>query len=127
MDLTIILPVHNEADVIESVVIRVEKLLSARQIKYEILCIENGSKDNSWDIIKKLAKNISSVKNYQSKQGWGNAVRKGIQLARGRLCCYMVSDWQMDPRYIIKLLDVYAEHQKDSDKSESRNHGLLYS
>lgn len=102
-DLSIILPAHNEELNIVRVVETLEKALRKTNITYEIICVENGSTDNTLLILKQLAKKNAKVSVVQSSAGWGNAVRTGFMHARGNYICYSVSDGQVDLSIIPQL------------------------
>ena len=95
-DLSVILPVHNEAGGIEDFLTRLDSVLRHEGLLYEIICVENGSTDRSYDILLKLTKRLSTLCLVRSTVGWGNAVRKGIEFASARYICYLVSDGQVD-------------------------------
>lgn len=100
IELSIIFPVHNESEGIKSFISKVYKSIKKDKINFEIICIENGSTDNSFSLLKSLEKKYKNISVHQSEKGWGNAVQKGIHVAKGKLICYMVSDNQIDPKYI---------------------------
>ncbi len=102
-DLSIIVPVHNEEQVIQKVVHDIHHYLSKTTISYEVLCIENGSTDKSFEVLKKLIKVYKNYYLYTSEKGWGKAVAKGIRHAKGKYICYTVSDNQIDPAIIPKM------------------------
>lgn len=106
-DLSIIFPVHNEAVGIASFLRQVTKVMRNLKGTYEIICVENGSTDDSLKILKKLATRDKHLNVIVSPQGWGNAVRAGINHSGGKLTLYMVSDNQVDPKYIPVLYDEY--------------------
>ncbi len=106
VDLTVILPVHNESAGIEKNLKTIIAVLKKLKISYEIICMENGSTDITLSVLKSLQKKIKELVVMQSQIGWGNAVRKGIQKAGGMYTCYMVSDGQIDPEYIEKLYEI---------------------
>lgn len=103
VDLSIILPVHNESEVILRTLQEITHALQKQKISYEILCIVNGSTDDSYEKISKYAKRNKTVKAYFSQLGWGNAVKKGIKQAKGEYSLYMVSDGQVHASIIPKL------------------------
>lgn len=102
-DLSLILPVHNEADGIGAFLLQTKAVLEKMRISYEILCVENGSTDGSFAILKKIAAADPNIRVLESPKGWGNAVREGLRIARGRYIAYMVSDGQIDPAVLPVL------------------------
>lgn len=109
MELSVVYPVHNEEEVIEKLISYTHTLLTQTGISYEIVCVENGSSDNTYKKLRELTKKYKDLVVVQSEKGWGNAVRKGIGKSKGVYVCYMVSDFQVDPKAI---LDVYAKIKK---------------
>lgn len=103
IELSLILPVHNEEEGIEKFVKNVYTLLSKQKFSNEVICVENGSTDTSLKILKKLEKRYKNMTVIESKIGWGNAVRAGIKKAKGKYTCFMVSDGQINPKAIVKV------------------------
>lgn len=118
INLSIILPVNNEEKGIESVINRVIRVFENKNILYEIICVENGSIDNSFQKLKKISRKYKQLVVYQSKKGWGNAVLAGIKKARGEYCCYMVSDNQVDLRYALTVFEALIKNRYDMVKVE---------
>lgn len=114
--LSIILPVHNESDGIVKFLDRLYHVLEHAAFRYEIICVENGSSDDTFSIIQSYRSKHKNVKLIQSSKGWGNAVKKGIQHARGEYCCYMVSDYQIDPKYIKTIYQLIVQEPYDMVK-----------
>lgn len=107
LDLTLVLPVCNEEEIIGSVIEKIIKALKGK-ISYEIIAVENGSTDLSFQILQDLKDKYSNLRVFQSKKGWGNAVKEGIKQARGEYLCYMVSDNQIDPKYIPEVYKIIS-------------------
>lgn len=104
ISLSLILPVHNEGNIIESVFKEIKKTLDALKITYECILIENGSRDNSLAVTKNIAKKYpTKVKIYIAPKGYGSAVLKGLENSKGEYVCYMPSDGQIDLTVFSKL------------------------
>jgi len=87
--ISIVLPVHNQADHVSSVVMEYEEALSRVPNPHELFLVVNGCRDNSLAICRALADEYASVRVMHSEQGgWGLAVRLGLREARGELLCY---------------------------------------
>jgi glycosyltransferase involved in cell wall biosynthesis len=87
--ISIILPVHNQADHIGGVVEEFAKALAKVPRRHEVLLIVNNCRDESLSVCERLATQISDVQVVHShKGGWGLAVKLGLQQARGDLLCY---------------------------------------
>jgi len=96
MKLSIILPVHNQESIIVPVVKHIIKTIDKLQIEYEIILIENGSRDNTLNEIAKLHKMHYHIKIIQAPLGYGSAIIAGLSIIRGYYVCYMPSDGQVD-------------------------------
>lgn len=105
-ELSIILPVHNEEKGIDEVAKKLVKLLTAEKINSEIIFVENGSTDLSFKKLLLLKKRYRNILVESSEKGWGNAVKKGIKKSSGKYICYMVSDGQINPKYVPRLFQM---------------------
>ncbi len=114
-NVSIIFPVHNEEEGITEFIKYVFKQLKQVDFTYEVFFIENGSRDNSFNILKELQKEFE-FKLLKSRKGWGNAVKEGFKNAQGEYICYMVSDWQVDPKYISFLMEKITKSNFDMVK-----------
>lgn len=103
LDLSLILPVHNEEGLIKKVFIDVKKTLDDLNISYELILVENGSIDNSLGVLKEIAEKNKNTKVLITPKGYGGAVLKGLSKARGKYLCYMPSDGQIDLKVFPKL------------------------
>jgi glycosyltransferase involved in cell wall biosynthesis len=87
--ISIILPVYNQADHIESVVREYDQALSKVPRKREFLLVINNCRDNSLQVSEALAKELRNVRVLHTRQGgWGLAVKLGLREAQGELLCY---------------------------------------
>jgi glycosyltransferase involved in cell wall biosynthesis len=80
-----VIAAHNSADVIESTVLRVVDYLRGNGYGFEVIVIENGSTDNTKDVLEELCSQIEELRIETSNVGLGNAFRKGILLSQGSL------------------------------------------
>jgi glycosyltransferase involved in cell wall biosynthesis len=103
--LSLTLPVHNEEDIIEKVLKEIINTFKKCKITYEILLIENGSKDNTLETVINLSKKYKYVHSFVSPKGYGNAVIKGLEKSKGKYVCYMPSDGQIDLTVFPKLIN----------------------
>lgn len=88
-EVTIILPVHNQADHIRGVVESYLDVLDRLGGTYDVLVVTNGCADASPQICEELAGQYESLRTLDlPKGGWGRAVKAGISEARGDLICY---------------------------------------
>ena len=92
--LSIIVPAYNEAKRIPITLIDMDKHLSKEAYSYEILVVNDGSKDNTADVVRgmeKMIKNLKLVDNVENK-GKGGVVRQGMLMAKGQYRLFTDAD-----------------------------------
>lgn len=94
--LSLILPVLDEEKIIQKVVEDIARILDKTIGVYEIILVENGSTDKSWEKVKELEKQNPKIRAIQTSKGYGRAIIKGLTLAKGKFVSYMPSDGQID-------------------------------
>ncbi|PIR92494.1 glycosyltransferase [Candidatus Falkowbacteria bacterium CG10_big_fil_rev_8_21_14_0_10_44_15] len=109
-DVSIILPIHNEAENINLLYQETKDVLNALGESYEIICVEDGSQDSSLEILKKLSSFDTSLKVIVFKHNFGQtaALSAGISAAQGAVIIPMDADGQNDPRDIPHFLEKIA-------------------
>jgi len=107
-ELSVILPVHNQADHIASVI--EGYLREFKNQPWEIILVPNKSHDNSTRICRSIAAKNPNIRVIENKLGgWGLSVRMGLQTARGRFLCYTNSARTI-PSTISFLFKQYKKH-----------------
>ena len=104
-EVSICMPVYNEAQSIEYVLWEWIKELEKLHIKYNIICSEDGSNDGTNKILKILSRKNTKIINNSSlnKRGYGKAVIDGIARSKSKYVVCIDSDGQCDPRDFIKF------------------------
>ena len=108
MNISIILPVYNEADNLEKLFDEIVANLSSVTKKYEIIFVNDGSSDNSEEVIFRLYRRNSAVVkyiNFVKHYGKSSALDAGFKLASGDIVFTMDSDGQDDPIEIPRFID----------------------
>jgi|GEM_PF-129136 len=92
--LTVIVPAYNEAKRIGPTLESIVKYLDARGTPYEVIVVDDGSKDNTAELVDELAKRHPQVRceRVEKNSGKGNAVRRGMRLAKGELVLFTDAD-----------------------------------
>ena len=104
--LQILMPAHNEGKNIKNHITKVNDILK-KKIKFSFLICEDGSSDNTLEILKKLKKKFKiQILSKKVKQGYSTAVMSGIKKANADYLLIMDSDGQCDPRQIFKFWNV---------------------
>jgi glycosyltransferase involved in cell wall biosynthesis len=115
-DISIVVPVFNSAEMLPELYTRVNDTCIKLQKKYQLLFIDDGSVDNSWDVIEELKKqnpdNIVAVK-LTRNFGQHNALLCGFNYCGGDVIVTMDDDLQHPPEEIVKLISKYQETNAD--------------
>ena len=107
MDLSIIIPMFNEAENVESTLNRVEEALASLNGTYEIIAVNDGSSDNTFEVLNKLAENNERVRvvSYPKNIGRGMALRKGFKESSGEIIVSIDADLSYSPHYILDFVE----------------------
>ena len=110
MDISLVVPLYNEEDSLSLLTDWIFKSLKDGKYKFEIIFIDDGSIDNSWEEIKKLIKVNSNIKGIRFLKNFGKsqALQAGFIEASGKYVVTLDSDLQDSPEEItemIKILD----------------------
>ena len=111
MDLSVVIPVYNEEESVKFLYEAVTKALSDLKRPYEILLVDDGSKDNTYKNALTLAKSDSRLKIVKLKRNYGQttALHAGFQNAKGKVIVTMDGDLQNDPDDIPVMLNKMDE------------------
>ena len=108
--LSIIIPVYNEKNTIEKVLNKIHKL---KNIKKEIIVVDDASYDGSANILKKNKNKITILIHHKKNMGKGSALRTGIRLASGNIILIQDADLEYNPDDYQKLLQPFIETDAD--------------
>ena len=105
MNISIVIPLFNEEQSLPELCRWIDKVMLKHSYTYELLLIDDGSKDSSWNIIKQISqknKNISAVK-FRRNYGKSAALNVGFSKAKGDVVITMDADLQDSPDEIPEL------------------------
>ena len=113
--LSIVIPVYNDQEVLHELYKRLKPVLDSLTDNYEIILIDDGSKDNSWNEILSLRKQDENVVAVKLARNFGqsNAITAGLDTARYDYIAIMDSDLQDPPEFIENLLEACLFHDVD--------------
>ena len=102
---SIILPAHNEEENLSEVLADLKNSLNASGLQSEVIVVNDGSTDNTKEVLQSLEKQISQLKiiNIENNGGYGNAIIQGMNAARGDILAFVDSDGQTRSADIISL------------------------
>ncbi len=113
MKLSIIIPVYNSCKILEKLITEINSNLSDKFEKnYEIILVNDSSKDNSWVVIKKISRELDYVKGIDLRNNVGQhgAIFVGLKHSIGNKIIIMDDDLQHPPKSLISIyqqLDLY--------------------
>lgn len=115
MDLSIVIPLLNEAESLEELHTWITSVMVEDNFSYEIIFINDGSTDGSWEIIKSLASEFDSVKalNFKKNYGKSQALHAGFAEAKGNVVITMDADLQDNPGEIPELYNLITKEDYD--------------
>jgi len=92
--LSIVIPAYNEAERIPKTLIDMDRRLARADYSYEILVIDDGSKDNTLEVVRKMEPMIRNLRAVETKEnlGKGGAVRRGMLMAKGQIRIFTDAD-----------------------------------
>ncbi len=113
MKLSIVIPAYNEAGSLPETIQNLSDTMSSYKIEYEIVVINDNSKDNTLEVLEKLKLNIPSLNYYTNARpnGFGYAVRYGLEKFTGDCVVIMMADLSDSPNdlvnYFFKMQEGY--------------------
>ena len=114
MDLSIVIPAYNEEESIPELIDSIKDAI-ALSILYEIIIIDDGSSDNSWEFIKNQVSKNSFVKGIRfiKNNGKSAALDIGFKHSSGKVVITMDADLQDDPKEILPLYKMIIDEDYD--------------
>lgn len=111
MRLSVVVPVYNSERSLPDLALRLQPVLQSQAIEYELILVNDGSHDQSWEVICRLAQDYPWVHGVNLMRNYGqhNALLCGIRDAKYEVIVTMDDDLQNPPEEIPRLLDKLAE------------------
>ncbi|MCH3885326.1 MULTISPECIES: glycosyltransferase family 2 protein [Tenacibaculum] len=115
MDISVVIPLLNEEESLQELHDWIAKVMQSNRYLYEIIFIDDGSTDTSWNVIEELSSKNSSVKGirFQRNYGKSQALDAGFNLAKGRVVITMDADLQDSPDEIPELYSMIIDDNYD--------------
>lgn len=105
MDISVVVPLYNEAESLPELESWIERVMKENGFSYEIIFVNDGSTDNSWEVIKQLRDKNPAVKGVCFRRNYGKspALNTGFERAQGDVVITMDADLQDSPDEIPEL------------------------
>ena len=115
MQLTLLVPLYNEDESLPELHDWIVRVVTEHDYTYELLFVDDGSTDRSWDVIERLAEHNPNVRGIRFARNMGKtaALQTGFQAARGRVVITMDADLQDSPDEIPELYRMITEDGYD--------------
>ncbi len=115
MDVSIVIPVYNEADSLYDLTNWIHQVMEREGFSYEVIFIDDGSKDQSWETIRHIAENNNQVRgiSFIRNNGKSAALNDGFKAANGEVVITMDSDLQDSPEEIPEFYQMLVNNHYD--------------
>lgn len=115
LDLTIIVPLFNEEESLPELTAWIHRVIDPKGWKFEIIMIDDGSRDGSWDTVTRLAYSDDTIHGIRFRRNYGKsaALYHGFKAARGRVVVTMDADLQDSPEEIPEMFRMVTEEGWD--------------
>lgn len=107
-DISVVVPLYNEEESLPELHAWIRRVMEKHGFLYELILIDDGSKDNSWQVIKNLCESDSYCRGIRFRRNYGKsaALQKGFEAAKGQVVITMDADLQDSPDEIPDLFDM---------------------
>mgnify|MGYP006266985751 CR=1 FL=1 len=110
MDISVIVPLYNEEESLPELTDWIRRVMRAHGFSYEIILVDDGSKDGSWAVMQQLAASDPTLRGIRFRRNYGKsaALNTGFQASRGEVVITMDADLQDSPDEIPELYRLIA-------------------
>jgi glycosyltransferase involved in cell wall biosynthesis len=115
LDISVIVPLYNEEESLPELSAWIERVMNENNFTYEIIFVNDGSRDNSWKVVKSLSEKNANIKGISFSRNYGKsaALHVGFKDANGKVVITMDSDLQDSPDEIPELYKMIMEDDYD--------------
>ena len=115
MDISVVIPLYNEDESLPELYEWIERVMAANNFSFEVIFVNDGSTDQSWEVISKLAERSEHVKGIKFRRNYGKspALYCGFKEAQGDVVITMDADLQDSPDEIPELYRMIKEEGYD--------------
>ncbi len=115
MDLSLVIPLYNEDESLPELIAWIDRVVKAKGYEHEIILVDDGSTDRSWEVVKELKTAYPAVKGikFLHNNGKSAALHVGFGMAEGNVVITMDADLQDSPEEIPGLYDMINQEGYD--------------
>jgi len=115
MDVSIVVPLYDEAESLPELCAWIQRVVTEHRLSYEIILVDDGSIDSSWQVIEDLRQSNSHIKGIKFLRNYGKsaALNEGFRAAKGEVVITMDADLQDSPDEIAPLRDMVVRDGYD--------------
>jgi len=108
MDLSVVVPAFNEAESLPELAEWVDRVCVSSSIDYELIIIDDGSSDNTWDVLRRLSEGNRKIKALRFRRNYGKAaaLQTGFEASAGEVVITMDADLQDSPDEIPEMVSM---------------------
>jgi glycosyltransferase involved in cell wall biosynthesis len=111
MQVSVVIPLFNEADSLPELMAWIHRVMQSNNFTYEVIMIDDGSDDNSWETIANLRNEYPSLKGIKFQRNYGKsaALNEGFKAAQGDIVITMDADLQDSPEEIPEFVEMITK------------------
>ncbi|MDE6198497.1 MAG: glycosyltransferase family 2 protein [Muribaculaceae bacterium] len=115
MDISVVVPLYNEAESLPELESWIRRVMQENNFSYEVIFVDDGSTDTSWEVIERLSEANASVRGVRFRRNYGKspALNTGFARAKGDVIITMDADLQDSPDEIPELYRMITEEKYD--------------
>ena len=128
--MSLVIPAYNESEIIENTAKVVVNILKEANIPFKVLFVNDGSKDDTWEKIRKISKEYDCIDGICFSRNFGKeaAIFAGLQYAKGDCVAVMDSDLQHPPETLVEMYQKWLEGYEviEGIKASRGKEGIVY-
>ena len=111
MQISVVIPLFNEAESLPELMQWIDRVMQTHNYSYEVIMVDDGSKDDSWQTIQSLRTTYPSLKGIKFQRNYGKsaALNEGFKMAKGDIVVTMDADLQDSPDEIPEFYDMITK------------------
>jgi len=115
MDISVVIPLYNEEESLPELIAWIARVMDENKFSYEIVLVDDGSSDNSWQVVQQLSQSSAAIHGIRFRRNYGKsaALNKGFEKASGNVVITMDADLQDSPDEIPQLYEMIVNQNFD--------------